>query len=180
MPFDLHRKRISAWSSGFAPEGEVDWSAADRGAEHCRELVALTAQLAELRASAAGSGAHGFGSTASPGGDGASAGGGVVAALERLREVGALPGHDGVYVQGVGERDLRLGLLEAAVACGDDTDPRSSRFLILDRRRAPVPDAELEALLSLTIGGSPEELRAEAERKRRELEGLRSGRAWTR
>jgi hypothetical protein len=97
----------------------------------------------------------------------------VAAARRRLREVGVLPREGGSFTEGVGEREMRMALLEAAVACGRETDLGSSRFFILDRRHSPLSDAELDALLKLTIGGSRGDLREAAERKRRELESLR-------
>jgi peptidoglycan/LPS O-acetylase OafA/YrhL len=171
VPFDLHRKRISAWSAGLPPDGDVDWDAAERGADACRELVELTAELAELRATRSGTEAPATTWSSSSGADEDAMG--VVAARQRLREAGALPDDGGSYADGVGEREMRLALLEAAVACGYEVEPGSSRFFILDRLRAPLSDAELEALLNLTIGGSHHELREAAERKRRELQGLR-------
>lgn len=171
VPFDLHRKRISAWAAGFGAGREVDWRAAADAADACREVVTLTAELAELRATQLGAGSAGTASSGSSrdGGEGA----GVAAARSRLREVGVLPDRDGAYVDGVGEREMRVALLEAAVACGRDTDLGSSRFFILDRRRAPLSHAELQDLLRLTIGGSRRDLREAADRKRRELESLR-------
>ncbi len=171
VPFDLHRKRISAWASGFGAGGEVDWRAAAAAADACREVVALTAELAELRAARSGAGIAGSGSSGSSRDDGDPAG--MAAARSRLRDVGVLPDTDGAYPEGVGEREMRVALLEAAVACGHETDLGSSRFFILDRRRAPLSDAELQDLLRLTIGGSYRDLREAAERRRRELESLR-------
>jgi hypothetical protein len=169
VPFDLHRKRISAWSAGLPPDGDVDWDAAERGADACRELVELTAELAELRSTPTGARAAPAGSSSGANPDPV----GMTAARQRLREVGVLPDDRGSYVDGVGEREMRVTLLEAAVACGHEVDPGASRFFILDRQRAPLSDAELDALLNLTIGGSHHELREAAERKRRELNGVR-------
>jgi hypothetical protein len=171
VPFDLHRKRISAWAAGFEAGSDVDWEVAEGAADACRELVSLTAQLAELRAARSGSGAAGPESSDHSLQDGEPAG--VAAARRRLREVGVLPDEAGTFTAGVGEREMRMALLEAAVACGRETDLGSSRFFILDRRRSPLSDAELDALLKLTIGGSRGDLREAAERKRRELESLR-------
>ena len=71
-----------------------------------------------------------------------------------MREVGVLPDEEGEYVGGRRRREMRVALLEAALACGHETDLSSSRFFILDRRRSPVSEDELQALLRLTIGGS--------------------------
>jgi peptidoglycan/LPS O-acetylase OafA/YrhL len=171
VPFDLHRKRISAWSSGFAAGSQVEWGVAEQGAEACRELVTLTAELAELRAARSGRGAKAAEAGASS--DDHRTMTGTAWARHRLRTIGVLPADDGSYAGGAGEREMRFGLLEAAVACGRETDLETSRFFIIDRRRSPISDAELDALLSLTIGGSSDQLRAEVHRKRRELRDLR-------
>jgi glycosyltransferase involved in cell wall biosynthesis len=171
VPFDLHRKRISAWSSGFAAGSQVDWRAAEEGAEACRKLIMLTAELAELRGFRSGRGIQAAGGRASSGAHGLVAG--TAAARQLLRRVGVLPKDDGSYLEVVDEREMRSGLLEAAVACGHETELESSRFFILDRRRAPLSDAELDALLSLTIGGPRDQLREAVNRKRRELRDLR-------
>jgi Glycosyl transferase family 2 len=167
VPIDLHRKRISAWSAGFAPDADVDWDVAEQAAAACRELISLTVELTALRAARAGAGSR---PSRSPSMDGDLVG--MVAARRRLREIGVLADGKGAYVEGVAEREMRLGLLEAAVACGYDTDLGSSRFFIIDRWRAPLSDVELDGLMGLTIGGSYGELREAVDQRRRELESL--------
>jgi hypothetical protein len=148
VTFDLHRKRISAWSAGQTDIETIDEVAAEEAAQRYRELVLLMVECAEPAASGAGEAAP-----SSPDG------GGFNAALQRLREIGALSGIDGSLADGVDERELRLGLIKSAVACGSELDLRSSRFVILDRGQVPVPDGELEEVVNLGFQSSGEQLR---------------------
>ncbi len=148
--FDLHRKRISAWSSGQSDLSRIDGPAAERAAERYRELV-----LAEIDRADRGAVA----SAADPEPSG------YEAAIRKLRAVGAMPEADGRFAEGVDERALRVGLVEAAVACGAETDLRRGRYAILDRARIPIPEATLDELVGLGFQASADQL-AEAIRRR--------------
>ena len=148
--FDLHRKRISAWSSGQSDLSRIDGPAAERAAERYRELVLAEIDRADRDAVA---------SAADPEPSG------YEAAIRKLRAVGAMPEADGRFAEGVDERALRVGLVEAAVACGAETDLRRSRYAILDRARIPIPEATLDELVGLGFQASADQL-AEAIRRR--------------
>ena len=60
---------------------------------------------------------------------------GYEAAIRRLRAVGALREADGRFAEGVDERALRVGLVEAAVACGVEIDLRDQS--LRDSRSSP-------------------------------------------
>lgn len=149
--FDTHRMRISSASSGQGPSGPVDWDAAEQAALLYRELVTLTIEAARPR----------------PGSGGAAAGYG--AAMGLLRDAGAMARADGSFATPAGPRELRVALLEAAVACGAETDPETTRFLILDRERREVDQAELEELVRLGFGSSAAELADALARRRSAL-----------
>ena len=143
--FDLHPKRISAFGSGYGAGAEIDWSDVSENARLYRELVLLTVQRAEARAK--------------PVQDGDEAAlGGADLAVARLRGVGALAGEDGSFAEGVGEWDLRLGLLEAALACGAEVDPQSMRFFLLDRDRVSLSETEQSRVVRLGYCCTVEEL----------------------
>ena len=144
--FDLHPKRISAFGSGYGAGATIDWADVAENARLYRELVLLTAQQAAERAK--------------PGQDAnRAAPGGADRAVARLREIGALAREDGSFTEGVPEWDLRLGLLEAALACGADVDPQSMRFLLLDRDRVSLSDDEQGRVARLGYCCTVEELR---------------------
>jgi hypothetical protein len=157
VTFDLHRKRISAWSSGQPDLSRIDGPAAQRAAERYRELV-----LAEIGHADRGGGAAAMDAEPS----------GYEAAIRILRAVGALPEADGSYADDVDERALRMGLIEAAVACGVETDLRTSRYAILDRARTPMANETLEALVGLGYQASAEQLTS-AIRQSSPVTGLR-------
>lgn len=150
VTFDLHRKRISAWSSAQPVTEAIDEAAAGAAADRYRELVTGLLERAEPAAPV----------TPSPGPVG------LEAAMERLQEVGAVPGPGGGFAPGVDERTLRVGLVEAALACGAEVDLASSRYLILDRERARVPEADLEQAIGLGYQASAGQI-DEALRRRR-------------
>jgi peptidoglycan/LPS O-acetylase OafA/YrhL len=154
--FDREGKRKSAWASGQPVEGEVDWDAAEESARLHRELVLLTIDLAKQR----GGGGDGKASTASAGG--------LEDAVARLRGLGVLAREEGSYATGAEGAELQLGLVEAAFACGAEVDPRSTRFIIIDRERLSPSEAELAELGSLGFRGSAEQIRAAVDRVRGE------------
>jgi glycosyltransferase involved in cell wall biosynthesis len=133
--FDLHPKRISAFGSGYGAGATIDWADVAENARLYRELVLLTVRLAEARGR--------------PDGSRSTPAGGAAAGTARLREVGMLPGEDGSFVEGVGEQEMRLGLLEAALACGEEVDPASMRFFLLDRNRVTLSEEEERRVVRL-------------------------------
>jgi Glycosyl transferase family 2 len=158
---DLSRPGTSAISSGLGPEEPPD-ERADEAAELWRELARLTRELGEARVPRPEAGA--------PGGP-PERGAGLAAALERLERAGALPAReDGGY--GFGGPDIRLELMEAAIECGEDSDPASSRYLVLDRAAGTVTDEEFDQLNRLGYGASPQELRSLIGDRRLVLERL--------
>jgi hypothetical protein len=154
--FDLHRKRISAWSSGQPDLSRIDGPAAERAAERYRELVLAEIENADRGAAAPAAGAQPSG---------------YEAAIRTLRAVGAVPEVDGRFAEGVDERSLRVGLVEAAVACGAETDLRSSRYAILDRARTPIPETALEELIGLGYQASADQLAEVIRRRSSEVTG---------
>ncbi len=74
--------------------------------------------------------------------------------------MGALPREDGSFAEGVGEREMRLGLLEAALACGTEVDPESMRFFLLDRDRVDLSEAEQSRVTRLGYCCTVPELQA--------------------
>lgn len=157
LVLDLHRKLISSTAAGYEPGTDPDWSVVEEAAALFRELVAVVAEIAQIGAPPA------------------PAAGGIESAVQRLRAVGALPAEDGTYTAGVDEHELRLGLLEAAVACGQETGQSTSRFAIIDLQQTPLPQADLDRLETLGFVSSAEELGAELLLRRQELERLRAG-----
>jgi len=152
--FDREGKRKSAWASGQPPDGEVDWAAAEEAARLHRELVLLTIERPGRRAGAA---------------DEANApAGGLDQAVSRLRAIGVLANEDGSFSPGAEGAELQLGLMEAALACGAEVDPHSTRFLIIDRDRISLSAAELAELGHLGFRGSVEQIRAAVEKRRSE------------
>jgi hypothetical protein len=157
---DLQRPQISAFGAGLEPSATLD-DRADHVASLWRELGVLTTEIGERRAEATGRG--------SPGG--------LDAALDRLRLVGAIAA-DGA-TSGASDRELRIALMEAAVDCGADIDPRTSRYLLVDRRQGIVREDELAQLSGLAMSNSSEQLRSLVASRRREWDSLQ-GRAATR
>ena len=157
---DLGRAGTSAVSAGLGPTDAVD-ERADEASGLWREIALVTAELAEARAAAEGRG---------PDRD-RRPGAGLAEAGELLRRAGALP------VDGDGPpeaRDLRMELMEAAVACGADSDPKTQRYLVLERGTGSVSDEEFDELNRLGFGASPDRLRGVIEDRRRKLEGTTS------
>jgi hypothetical protein len=59
--------------------------------------------------------------------------------------------------------------MEAALECGADTDPATSRYLVLDRLTDEIPDEEFEEINWLGFRASPDRLRALIADRRLEL-----------
>jgi len=159
---DLGRPGSSAFASGLP---RTDWpdERADESARVWRELARLTLELGRAR----GAGATNGGKPGAPGD-------GLRAAKEHLRRVGALP-RDDEDPSGVSpDRDIRMDLMEAAVACEADIDPAASRFLVIERGTGAITDAEFEALDKLGYYAPVERLKPVVEDRRRKLEELTS------
>jgi hypothetical protein len=131
--FDLHRRLLSAATSKLGPDGDVDWAEAERSAAMYRELVELVAAGADRPEPGAG---------------------GLEVALARLRAIGVI----GDAARAVDPAELRLGLIEAAFACGAETEPGSNRFVIVERGRVRVSEAELDEVVALGFRSSAAEL----------------------
>ncbi len=135
--FDLHRRLLSAATSKLGPGGEIDWGEAERSAALYRELVELVADGAARPEPGAG---------------------GLTRALERLREIGVIAAADGALADAAEPAELRLGLIEAAFACGAETEAHANRFVIVERRRVRVSRAELDEVVALGFASSAAEL----------------------
>jgi Glycosyl transferase family 2 len=145
---DLTRPATSALSAGLGPTELVD-DRADEASKLWREIARLTAELTHARGVRSGA------SEPRPKAPGA----GLEAARQRLRSASVAVDH-------------RIELMEAAVECGADTDPASSRYLVLDRSTGTIPDDEFDQLNLLGYGTSPEQLRSLIADRRRKLEAL--------
>ncbi len=132
--FDLHRRLLSASTSKLGPGGEIDWDEAERSAALYRELVALVAEGADRPEPGTG---------------------GLDAAMARLRDIGVIGA-----AREVGPAELRLGLIEAAFACGADTGAIANRFVIVERGRVRVEAAALDEVVALGFASSAAELEA--------------------
>jgi Glycosyl transferase family 2 len=157
---DLSRPGSSAFSAGL-PRTEWPDERADESARLWRELARLTLELKEARGVAATNGRR----SGAPGG-------GLLAAKEHLRRVGALPGGDQDRSGISPDRDIRMDLMEAAVACEADIDSATSRFLVIERGTGAVTDEEFEALNKLGYYAPVEWLNPVLEDRRRKLEDL--------
>jgi hypothetical protein len=157
---DLGRPGSSALASGLGPS---DWpdDRADESARLWRELARLTLELGRARSSGAN---H---DTGAPGV-------GLNAARELLRRAGVLPAAGADSLGAPPERDVRMDLLEAALACEADIDPAESRFLVIDRETSGITDAEFEELNAIGFGVPAERLRLAVKDRQRKLEELTS------
>ena len=75
------------------------------------------------------------------------------------------------------DRDIRLDLLEAALACEADIDPAASRFLVIERGTPAITDAEFDELNTLGFGAPMERIRLAIADRRQRLDELTSARA---
>lgn len=159
LVFDFHRKLISSEAAGVQAGDEPDWGEVERAARVYRELVSVAVELAHTR---------------KPPPEASPAGAGDLEAIRRhLRAIGVLPRSDGSYEQGIEEGALRLGLLEAAAACGALSDEAPHRFAILDLERTRLSDDERARLESLGFVSSADDLAQAASDFRAELGRLR-------
>jgi hypothetical protein len=156
---DLGRPGTSALSSGLSPTDQPD-ERADEAARLWRELARLTLELGRARTGADGR---------EPG----APGGGLLAARELLRRAGALPDDTGDSETSPA-RDVRMDLMEAAVACEADIDPAASRFLLIERGTPAISDEEFEEINTLGYGAPAERLTLAVEDRRRRLHELTS------
>jgi hypothetical protein len=162
---DLGRPGSSALASGLGP---TDWpdERADEAARLWRELARLTLELRRARSQPQANGR-----------DPSTPGGGLRAAREHLRRVGALPGGGGEPLSDSADRDVRMDLLEAAQACEADLDPAASRFLVIERGTAAISDGEFDELNTLGFGAPAERIRLAVGDRRQKLDELTSARA---
>jgi hypothetical protein len=168
---DLHRPRISTVAAGLEPDGVVD-ERAEEFAELWRQLAQSLIEIAELRATL-GSEGSGTGTLDPTDAAAGPPGSGLERARSRLRAIGALPADEGSVTKGVEDRELRIGLMEAALECGADTRPETTRFFLIDRQAWPMPENEHRELMSLALRGSLQQLRPAVKRREHEVEQLR-------
>ena len=157
---DLGRPGSSAFVAG---QPRTDWpdERADESARMWRELAQLTLELGRAR-----------GARTTNGAKAGAAGEGLRAAREHLRRAGALP-RDGADPSGISpDRDIRMDLMEAAVACEPDIDPAASRFLVIERGTGAVTDAEFEGLNKLGYYAPVDRIAPVLEDRRRKLKEL--------
>jgi hypothetical protein len=159
---DLSRPGSSALASGLAPAEWPD-ERADEARRLWRELARLTLELRRAR---------------SPEGerDEPAPGTGLRAARELLQRAGVLAGDGAGPPDTAPERDIRMDLLEAAVACEADIDPAETRFLVIERGTPGITDAEFEELNTIGFGVPAERLAAAVEDRRRKHEELTAAR----
>ena len=67
---------------------------------------------------------------------------------------------------------LRTELIEAALECEADTDPATSRYLVLDRRRHAIPEDEFKELNWLGHRANADQLGDVIANRRRKLEAV--------
>lgn len=156
---DLHRAEISAFAAGLG-RGDLLDHRADEATGLLRELARCTMEVLRLNSKdVPGAGAPGSG---------------LESATRLLRAAGALPMPDGRFAS-VAPTELRTSMMVAAVECGADLDPDTSRYVLVDRGdRVPAEDDEVTELMYCTFRASTPRIRAAIEARRRELESLRS------
>jgi hypothetical protein len=159
---DLSRPGSSAFAAGI---GRTEWpdERADEAARLWREVARLTRELGKAR-----------GALATNGDNQKAPGTGLRAAKEGLRRVGVLAteGADSTKISPA--RDVRMDLMEAALACEADTDPAAARFLMIERGTGATTDVEFEELNNLGFYGPIEHVPVVIEDRRRKLEELSS------
>jgi hypothetical protein len=162
---DLTRPATSAFTGGIEPI-EMPDERADEVAQVWRELALLTRRLAEVRT-------HGTGLRAplrrlarmrSRKG--------LNAALRRLRRLGVLAAEGEANPATWDGSALQTELLEAALECEADTDPATSRYLVLDRRRQAIPEEEFNELNWLGHRANADQLGDVIADRRRKLEAV--------
>lgn len=169
---DLTRPATSAFTGGIDLD-EMPDERVDQVAELWRELALLTRRLAEVRTY----GSSLKGPLRRLGRIGTRTG--LKAALRRLHRLGLLDG-DGEANPTAWDGDaMSLELIEAARECEADTDPATSRYLVLDRRGQRIPEEEFEELHWLGHRANADQLRNAIADRRRKLEaaGERPGKA---
>jgi hypothetical protein len=169
---DLHRPRISTVAAGLEPDGVVDERAGEF-AKLWRRLAQSLIEIAQLRA-IIGFEEGGAGTLKPTSATAEPPGSGLEKATRRLRAIGALPAEDGSATPELPDRDLRIGLMEAAADCGADTDPETTRFFLIDRQAWPMPEEEHRELMNLALRGSLQQLRPAVKRREDEVEQLRA------
>jgi hypothetical protein len=159
---DLGKVGSSALASGLAP---TDWpdQRADQAADLWRALARLTLELRRARSPEAEQRER-------------APGAGLRAARELLQSAGAISVDGEDPPAASTGRDVRMDLLEAAVACEADIDPAESRFLVVERGTPGVTDAEFDELNTIGFGVPAERVRDAVENRRRKLEELISAR----
>jgi hypothetical protein len=157
---DLSRPGSSAFAAGIERTNWPD-ERADEAGRLWRELARLTWELGRAR-----------GGLAMNGENQKTAGTGLRAAKEGLRRVGILSTEGADPPEISSSRDVRMDLMEAAVACEVDIDPAASRFLVIERGTGAISDAEFEELNNLAFYGPIEHLPVVIEDRRRKLEEL--------
>jgi hypothetical protein len=155
---DLTRAETSSMSAGLSLTEMPDERADETGAAW-RRLAAITAELARARSAQS----RRSGGRPEPGI-------GMEAAVERLRRARVLPGDDSNAAEWGGGR-LGIELIQAAIECGADTDPATSRYLVLDREDG-IPEDEFEELVDLGYRANPGRLRAAIADRRLKLARL--------
>ncbi|HEY1237445.1 MAG TPA: glycosyltransferase [Solirubrobacterales bacterium] len=160
---DLTRPATSAFTGGIGPH-EMPDERADEVAGLWRELALLTRRLAEVRTRHVGPGFQR--GEASP----TQIQAGLDAALRRLRGLGFLAGEGEPKPATWDEGALQRELVEAAVECEADTEPATSRYLILDRHRQAMPEDEFNELNLLGHRAEADELADVIADRRRKLE----------
>jgi hypothetical protein len=169
---DLTRPATSAFTGGIDLD-EMPDERVDQVAELWRELAQLTRRLAEVRTY--GSGLKGplrrlgrIGTRT-----------GLKAALRRLHRLGLLDGEGEANPTTWDGDAMQLELIEAARECEADTDPATSRYLVLDRRGQKIPEEEFSELHWMGHRANTDQLSNAIADRRRKLEavGERPGRA---
>ena len=158
---DLHWPLISARAAGREADARVDETGAQAAALK-RAVAERTVEIVIMR----GRLARGIPQPAP------ASGGGVESARERLLAAGAL---GGAQAASLGERNVRVALLEAAIACSADTDPGPGRFLVIDWQAAgggAEPPPGVPGMPGPTAPVS--QLRQVLARREQVLDGLRS------
>jgi glycosyltransferase involved in cell wall biosynthesis len=169
---DLTRPATSGFTGGIGRD-EMPDERVDQVAELWRELALLTRRLAEVRTY--GSGLKGplrrlgrIGTRT-----------GLKAALRRLHRLGLMDGEGEANPTTWNGDAMPMELIEAARECEADTDPATSRYLVLDRRGQKIPEEEFNELHWMGHRANADQLCNAIADRRRKLEavGERPGKA---